>query len=117
VENRKSHCSHGLASSQAQVAGPTAHGLAPPGETGEARSKAVSAPVAGQSGGNCRQGGAGWWLEREGSVGELIVGWREDGDSPTTALHGGMSFTSEKSSGGVGRGSGRPAPGPRSNAG
>jgi hypothetical protein len=48
---------------------------------------------------------------------ESTLGLREDGDIPATALHGGGSLAGEKSGGGTGRGSGRPALGPRSNAG
>jgi hypothetical protein len=47
---------------------------------------------------------------------EPILSLRADGDS-LAALHGGMSLASERSGGDVNRGSRRPAPGPRSNAG
>jgi hypothetical protein len=48
---------------------------------------------------------------------ELILGLREDADSPATTPHSSMSLASGKSGGGAGRGSGWPALGLRSNAG
>jgi hypothetical protein len=52
-----------------------------------------------------------------GRRGELILGLREDRDSPAIALHGGASLAEEKSGCGTGQGSGRLAPGLRSNVG
>jgi hypothetical protein len=59
-----------------------------------------------------------WGLARvRGRCGEMILGLREDRDSPATALHGGARLAGGKSDDAAGRGSGRPSLGPRSNAG